>query len=348
MAAISYQEFIRQLIAGKFAPVPVIAVAGDEAFMRRDAMAGLRHMLEQQGFGWERLDHDELTGLDLVGRLRSSSLFGDKSALVLKSARRAGKQEAILRFKDDLLQYLDRPSDGNLLIFDGEAWNGSLAVPKKIKKDYLVVECDSFKPWDTRGIIEFVESIALRHGLKPARGVAELLFESCGGDFGMCDTELAKLALVVEGELLPWHLEQNLRDRGAEHAFALCDALLAGNQRQVADLGRNLFTSEDPGVAMQFLGLLESQLRKLCRYSWLRSSGGLPDTEALSKAGYNPRAPQVAVARSVAPRLDSTKVKQIFAELLRADRELKGGGSLPPGTVMLSTVNRLGALLAKR
>lgn len=346
MPEVSYLSFLRDLGARDFSPPPVIAVAGDEEFMRRDALSRLRERLEGLGYTWDRIDHDEASAMDVVSRLRSSSLFGERTAVVLKSARRGTRQEAVLRFKDDLLEYLAKPSKSNLLIFDGESWNGSYAVPRAVKKDYTVVECAGFKPWEAQKKSEFIEGRASFHGLRLGRGTAQRLLEACGDDLGLCDTELAKLGLVAQGEISPADLDANLRHRGADHDFELCDAILRGDTQNAFKLGKGLFLSEDPGDALRFLGLLESQVQKLAKLQWNVVEAKMREQDAAVKAGYIPRSPQISSALSTARRLSAGQIRSLFRILLDADQHLKGGGSLAPGTLIAMAAQRVAGVIA--
>lgn len=347
MPAVAYSQFLRDIEKPGFVPPPVMAVAGDEEFMRRDALAKLRGLLEGLGFTWDRLDPDEINGQDVVSKLRSSSLFGDRTAVVIKSVRTQHRAEIVVRLKEDLTAYLERPSKENLLIFDGQSWNGTMVVPKAVKKDYLVVECDGFKPWQGREIEMFIEGLAKAHGLRLGRGVAARLREDCGDSLGLCDTELAKLSLVVKGELTTAHLDANLQSRGADHAMELVDAVMRGDLQASLRLGKSLYSTEDRGEILPFMGLLESNVRKLGKLQWHLSVGGLKGPEAAAKAGYNPRAPQVSSAVALASRLPASAVRELYRTIIDADRELKGGGgSLAGGAVLAQAVHRMCGILS--
>jgi len=348
MPSVPYAQFVRDLASPGYGVPSVVAVAGDEDFMRRDALGRLRRFVESKNYTWERLDPDEVTAQDVMSRLRSSSLFGDRSAVVIKSVRVQNRAEVVVRLKDDLAAYLERPSKENLLVFDGQTWNGSMAIPRAVKKDFLVVECESFKPWQGGEIERFIESLAQGHGLRLGRGVAGRLREDCGDVVGLCDTELAKLALVVKGEVTVAHLDTNLRSRGADHALELVDAVARGDMQAAFRLGKGVFSAEDSGDVLQFMGLLESNMRKLGKLQWVLASGGLRGPEAATKAGYNPRSPQVTVALATAGRMSSATVRDVYRVLVDADRMLKGGGggNVSAGAVVAQTVEKLCVLLA--
>jgi DNA polymerase III delta subunit len=346
MAATTYGAFMADISAGRFSPPQVFAVAGGEDFLRRDALQALRGHLEKSGFTVERFDADEHSGPDLIARLRSGSLFGDRAAVLVKSVRQGNRSEAPVRFKDDLLEYLERPSRENLLIFDGETWNGSASVPKKVKTDFLVVECDGFKPWQTGEVELLITMLAARHGLKLGPGVPGALREACGGDLGLADTELQKLALVVSNRAVTKDdLAANLLHRGDDKSMGLVDAVIAGDVAKVGRLSAALATNDDPGEALRFLALLESQLRRFFKLSELIRAGE-QGFAAAGKAGMNPRAPNVAGMIDRAKRLPESAAIECYRALLDADLGLKGMKQTPAGTQLAVLCSHLAQILA--
>ncbi|MCA8938913.1 MAG: hypothetical protein KDB07_03860, partial [Planctomycetes bacterium] len=264
MASISYDEFMRQVESGDFKPLPVIAVAGGEAYLRRDALETLKAELRARSIEIEPFDDETRNDEELLAILRSGSLFGGGSAVLLNSVRVGNRRESIVRFKDRLLEYFERPSKSNVLLINGESWAGNLAVPRKVKAEFLVIECPEFAPWQSTEVERVITSIARRQDLKLASGVAGELREICGGDLGACARELEKLALIVEGRALTSEdLAAHLRYRGDDVSFALVDAIVFGERRHAIELAGSFVGERDSGNLLRFMGLLESNLRKL-------------------------------------------------------------------------------------
>lgn len=335
MATLSYDEFLQQADGGSFEAPPVIAVAGGEPFMRTDALRVLREHLRKAGMTTERFDDENGTGEQLLSLLRTPSLFGDRMAITLKSVRKGKKSESIVRFKEHLLDYLERPSKGSLLVFDGETWNGSYAVPKRVKKDYLLINCPEFKPWQQAEIDRFIDKRAQRMSLRLDRGVARILHDTCGGSLGLVERELEKLVLIVgeNAKLSESDLRANLNFRGAENAFALAEAVLEGRSAEVMDLANKVLKANDPGPALQFLGLLESQWRKLAKLVEALGSG-LQGQSALKKAGFPPYSPKNKALLKLASQLDGKTLLTQYRLLLEMDLGVKGDASDPVAKVL--------------
>jgi|GEM_PF-2712461 len=344
MSAINYEDFVARLDGGGMDLPPVIAIAGGEDFMRTEAISALRKHLERQGMTWERFDDETQGAENLISLLRTPSLFGDRMAILLKSVRRGKVHESITRFKDHLVDYLDKPSKSAVLIFDGETWNGSYTVPKRVKKDYLVVTCPEFKPWEQGEIDRFIERRAQRQGLRLARNVARVLYDTCGASLGLVERELEKLALIVEGStpLSESDLREHLNFRGAEQAFQLAEAVLTGRKEEVMDLATKVLKANDPGPALQFLGLLESQWRKLAKLVAI-VHGGAKGQSAAKQAGMNPHAPSTRSFLKLAEALDEKSVLSQYRLLLTMDLSLKGAAAdansaLMAGLAQMSTM----------
>ncbi|MCK6440072.1 MAG: DNA polymerase III subunit delta [Planctomycetes bacterium] len=340
MAEISSSEFERQARAGRFELKPVITVTGDDPFICEETLRGLRRHLENSGYTLERFDDAERPASELIRSLRTASLFGGKTAILVRSQRMGNRQEIAARFKDELLEYLDAPNKHNLLLIHGVTWNGSMAVPKRVKQDFLVIECAAFKPWQRAEIESFVEGRAALHGLKLSGGVAARLQDTCGANLALIERELEKLALTVEGRAVTSaDLDAQLQYHGEGDAFALCDAILEGNRRLALSLATKVMRDGDPGPILQFLGLLGAQWRKAGKLAFLLRSGVSPAT-ALGQAGFNPRSPKARSLTATAQGLTRRELLEKFEMLLEADSELKSGAP-EPQAVMTTLIARM-------
>lgn len=325
MALLSLSDFERQVRDNRIDLPAVIAFTGNDNFIRTHALETLRKFLDQKSFSVNRFDDIEGDPQNLIRELRTASLFSDKTAIIVRSSRRGRRAEIVSRFKDQLLDYFDSPSRSNLLIIDGETFNGSMSVPKRIKKEFLIVECPSFKPWQRAEIERFIEERSRNHGLSSAPGVAAQLHDACSANLGLVERELEKLSLVVKDRpLTSDDLAMHLKYHGDADVFALCDAIIEGKRDQALALSTKVVRSSDPGPILQFLGLLESQLRKLSKLAYLLRTSDSPTT-ALGRAGYNPRSPRNATLTKIAKRLTRKVIRTRYRALLDTDFKLKTG-----------------------
>lgn len=340
MPALSASEFVRSCSSGD-TPLPaVIAIAGGEAFLRERALKALLERVEREGYEVERLDADDIEPEALLRRLKSASLFGASSAFLLRSERRGNKQEIVARCKEALTEYVQRPSKQNLLIFDAPTWNGSFAVPRAVKKDHLVVECPEYKPWQSQELDRELDAYARELGVRLERGVASAIREACGGHLALSARELEKLCLVAEAETVTLaDVESHLKLRENDHAFALVDAILSGDLARTMTLGSDLFGDDDPGAALQFLGLLDAQLRRQAMLAW-HVQAGATGTSAMTKAGMNPRIPNAKQVIDRARGLKPTTIQAQYQHLLDADMQFKSSAG-HSGTLLATLCAKL-------
>ena len=302
-----------------------MAVSGGDSFIVSDALQCLRELLVGRGYVIEIFDHEEGSAESLLRSLRTASLFGERVAVFVRSERQGNRQEIALRFKDALLDYFTRPSRTNLLVFEGRSWNGTQAVPKRVKTDFLLIECPEFKPWQIGDINRFIEYRAARQKLTLAPRVADNLREVCAGNLFLVERELEKLALVAQQDKIDLALvSRHVKYRGDDQSFAVCDAIIDGEREQALALAASIFSANDPATLIPFLGLLESQQRKLARLS-AALRAGKNYSAALGEAGYNPRNPRNDKVIKAARLLDGERIRHHYSLLLEADLAIKGG-----------------------
>jgi DNA polymerase III delta subunit len=168
---------------------PVYALVGPDSFLQLQRLCAIVKQLPPDA---QRVDVDgeraELA--DVLDELRSFAMFGGAKLVVVRDA------EAFLtRFREQLEDYVAKPSDSGTLVLRLNALDKRQRIYKAITTTGAVEDCTP--PADVgKWAAQHGRSA---HGITLAPEAARLLAELVGNDLGRLDGELAKLALHTEG-----------------------------------------------------------------------------------------------------------------------------------------------------
>ena len=168
---------------------PVYALVGPDAFLQ---LQKLKEVLAQLPADAQRTDLDgeraELS--EVLDELRSFAMFGSGKVVVVRSA-----DAFLTRFREQLEDYVAKPSDSATLILRLDSLPANQRIYKAIAKVGQIESCAPPKDL-ARWAIGHAKSA---HGMTLAPDAAAMLVELVGADLGRLDTELAKLAIAVDG-----------------------------------------------------------------------------------------------------------------------------------------------------
>jgi DNA polymerase-3 subunit delta len=170
---------------------PVYALVGSDAFLQTQR---LRDILAQLPPDAQRIDVDgeRVELAEVLDELRSFAMFGGAKAVVI-----ANGDEFITRFREQLENYCEHPSDSATLVLRVNSLPKNQRIYKSICKVGEAAEC---APPSDREIAPWIIGRAKQaHKLTVTPQAAEMLKDLIGDDLGRMDNELAKLALQVEG-----------------------------------------------------------------------------------------------------------------------------------------------------
>ena len=169
---------------------PIYALVGSEPFLQLQKLGEVLALLRDA----QRSDFDgekaELA--DVLDDLRSFAMFGGGKVVVIRNG-----DEFITRFREQLEEYAQHPSDSATLVLRLNSLPSNQRIHKFIAKTGQIEDCN---PPKDRDLPQWI----IRHG-KSAHGVTLttdavlLMSDLLGGEMGRIDTELAKLALIAEG-----------------------------------------------------------------------------------------------------------------------------------------------------
>jgi DNA polymerase III delta subunit len=212
---------IREAASGRIRGMlkPVYALVGEDSFLQ---MERLVQILKNAPADATRIDVDgercELS--DVFDELRSFAMFGGAKIVVMRNA-----DEFISRYREQLEEYLEHPSNSATLVLRVKSLPGNTRVGKLIPKVGVVEKCEPPKDYEIPGwIAQRAKSV---HKINISPDAARLLADRIGADLGRLDNELAKLALSSSGdkvgvediaESVVFQREQEMKDMTIELA----------------------------------------------------------------------------------------------------------------------------------
>lgn len=329
-------DFLRK---PELAHAPVYAVFGPDDYLRGKCLKLLLAALVKRGFEIKRIEPEDSLAR-VLDELRSPSLFGGATAVVVRNQRVGNRQEATTRFKEEWLSYLENPGKRNVLVFDAPTFQRNLAVPKRVAADFPTVICEELKPWDVRGWNQLAIEAAGEIGLKLAPDALTALRDYTGANLGRAESELHKLALLTrDGRVTVADVAQACGYEGADMTFPLCDAILTGDARLALACAAKMAGKAELGSVLSLLALLRLQVVALGKVALLLRQG-VTASDALAQSKARVRENQKAGFVQTAKGLDRAAVNAALEVLLAADESMKSA-SPDPANLLIGTVTRL-------
>lgn len=236
---------------------PVYALVGSDAFLQLQKLAEVLAQLPPDA---QRSDVDgERAALaDVLDELRSFAMFGGGKVVVVRSA-----DDFISRFREQLEEYVAHPSDSATLVLRLDSLPSNQRIHKAIAKVGVIEDCNP--PKDVKRWIVQHAKTAQHVTIDP--DAAALLADLIGNDLGRLDTELAKLALGVDGKhrtIGPEQVAAGVSFQRERQMWDMTNELASGRPEEALKRWRQL-VSLDPSAefrAVTWLGMWLENVRK--------------------------------------------------------------------------------------
>lgn len=327
----------------KHPPRPVCAVFGDEAFLRRQAIARLRRAVlgdDEGDFSLTVFPGRSAEFLEVAEELATMAMFGPSRRLVL--VEEAG--EFVKRFRSQLEDYVASPDKNNILVLEVSSWPANTRLAKAVAAAGLAIQCKT--PAGAQLGSWLVRWAKQSHGFQLTRPAADLLVDMVEPELGLLDQELAKLALLADpqGRVTPAQVGQAIGTWRAKTTWDMLDSVLDGNaQEAMVQLDRLLLAGEQP---IAVLGKIAASLRRLAAATRLIRSAEAAGRrialrDALRQAGVQPFV--LEKTQRQLRRLGRHRGAKLYRWLLQADLDLKGASHLPPRLILERLLVRLAA-----
>lgn len=311
---------------------PIYALHGDEAFLKRQALAALRETVFGPGgddMGWSAHAGEQATFAAVVDELRTAPFLAPRRVVVVEAA-----DPFVTRYRQALEKLAADPPASGVLVLEVKSWPANTRLAKLLPTAATI----SCKAPTTQKLADWCIAWATsRHGKRLTPAAARALVELIDRNMGVLDQELAKLAAYVgKAERIDASDVDEAVGGGREaNVFEIFDALGAGRHAEsLAILERSLAQGQDP---MRILGAFSHQLRMLARAAALVRLGRSP-AQAAEEAGFPPFARQ---ARLQQLRALADQAARVYDRLLEVDLGLKGASPLPPRTQLERLLVRL-------
>ena len=128
---------------------------------------------------------------DTLDELRSFAMFGSHKLVIIRNA-----DDFISRFREQLEDYLAKPSDSGTLVLRVSSLPGTQRIHKLIAKIGKIEQCE---PPKNRALVQWIiDRAKTPHKLSADFSSATMLADLIGNDLGRLDNELAKLSLQID------------------------------------------------------------------------------------------------------------------------------------------------------
>jgi DNA polymerase-3 subunit delta len=258
---------------------------------------------------------DEAILANVLDELRTLPFLAERRVVLLKDA---GK--FISANREALEKYFDDPSPTGVLILTVQTWPPNTRLAKKLPKIGRLINVSGI----TRGRLpRYVADYAKRErGKTFGRGSAQLLVELVGDEPGRLCSEADKLAMYVgeQKSITTDDVEKLIGHNRMFNAFAVIDAITAGNVAAAVERLRNMFAS-DRQAEFRVVGAFAYHFRRLFRARALLDEG----------VGRNQIAKQLGLWGNVdgffgqLSRVSLEDIGTVLAQLARIDYLVKTG-----------------------
>lgn len=327
----TYRDFLKSLTA-LIKAVPamelpgVVAITFKSDYLLAKSIGALSHAAHGH-LPVERYDASQISTLGLSDKLAQRGMFSDRTMIVIERAEKASELLpclAALTTADDLAASL-------ILVFSG-------AINAKTQKELTRLKAAVIyaTPPEGDALADFCQSLAKKLGLSLARDAVQTLIEETDGNLGRLDNELAKLALLFNGEtrtLTRDDLPIIAADLVEAQVFHLDQFILNGDTVGAHSHLKRLLDQGQAPIAI--LGMLTRCLRISLLLASAKHSGG-----SMEQAASAYRLPsfiarkysQFAASRPLA------QLQQAMGRCQKLDAAFKSGGQSCPELDLMAVV----------
>lgn len=262
----------------------------------------------------------EAAELEHLPSLRTTSLLGDRTGVVVRGLERIKSQSSVM---DEIVEFIDDPDDEAILILVSRGKGNLRRVTPRVKKHGTISEVTAPKPWDNHGWDRVAADEFRRRGATVGRDVVAALRRHAGTEPAAIASQVAQVAAAADGAITADLVDSVLGGHGQESAFAVVDAVV---DRDVEAALVALAGLREAGVSpVLVFGALAARFRQL-----LAIRGGLTEPRDV---GASPG--QIGFLRPAASNnFSAGELAWCQERIAHLDVDLKGGTALDPDIVL--------------
>lgn len=313
----------------------LVAVAGDDGFVKREAIGTVRQSLAGDGdeLDWRALEGAQAEWRDVADSVGSRSLFGGGRPIVLID----DADTFVTRYRDQLEDFAGKKAAG-VVILDVKSMPGNTRLAKAIAAGGMLIACKTpdrgpevakHRRNAAKWLTARAKSI---HEATLQADAVEVLFDLLPMSLGVIDQEVARLALLAgEGGIIDAALaREHVGGWRVRTAWDLVDAAADGRAADaLGQLDRLLLAGEQPiGVLAQLGASLRKFAAAAAHVAATERGGGRPSLQAsLKAAGFAPF--KLADAERQLRQIGRARAIRLAERVLDADMAMKGHNSQP-------------------
>ena len=248
----------------------IYVIAGkDDSLVSSQCQELLDRLLEpsQRAMGLFDAEAVSVSASDVLDELRTAPFLTDKRVVRIK-----GAGDFISRSRPLLEKYFDNPCPTGRLILTVKSWDARTKLAKKLTKIGKLISVTQPKPWELpQRLIRYANDA---HDKRLGRDTAELLIELTGDELTRLYSEIDKLALFTDTEkvITPKHVESLIGHNRLFNAFAVIDAIIAGNTGATVERLRGMI-AQDKSAEYTIVGAFAFHFRRMFNAKVLLEKG---------------------------------------------------------------------------
>jgi DNA polymerase III subunit delta len=313
----------------------IVVVAGGEPFLSRSVLGLLRDRLvpdeEDRGWAWREFAGDEpLDPRDVFDEAATVGLFATATrAAVVRQA-----DAFVTAAREPLERIASSPRGGRgLVILEVKTFQATTRLAKAAAKQGLVIDTAIPARKDLAGWLR--KWAQAGHGVTLAAGTGQQLLERLGGNLGLADQALARLAAALPAggrakAIPPEAIDEFAGTPGERSAWGMIDAASSGETASaLAQLATLLEAGESPIAIAAQASAVFRKLAAAARLLALPAGEGRPAgvEQALREAGVGAWPAALAQAREALGQLGPARARRLPIWLRDLDLALKGEAS---------------------
>jgi len=238
----------------------IYVIAGkDESLVAAMRQRLLDELLEpsQRTTGLFDTEAGSVSASEVLDDLRTAPFLTDKRVVLVRDA-----DDFVSKNRSLLERYFDNPCPTGRLILVVKSWNKSTKLAKKLPKvGRLISVTQPSRRELPQRVIDYANDA---HGKRIAHATAQLLIELTGDDLTRLYGEIDKLSLYADPDkvIAPKHIEALIGHNRLFNAFAVIDAVIAGNPGVAVERLRGMF-AQDKSAEYTVVGAFAFHFRRM-------------------------------------------------------------------------------------
>lgn len=207
---------------------------------------------------------------DILDELRTAPFLTEKRVVLVK-----GADNFVSENRQLLERYFDNPCPTGILVLTVNNWDARTKLAKKLPRIGKLIAV--IQPGSLQLPGRLVQYAADAHDKRFAKNAAELLIELTGDNLPRLYSEVDKLALFTDTErtITAGHVESLIGHNRLFNAFAVIDAIIAGNVAKAINRMRSMF-AEDKSAGYTVVGAFAFHFRRMFNAKVLLEKGVRP------------------------------------------------------------------------